>query len=84
MQTILRYPNRKLYSTELSRYVNHEHLFGLIADDKTFVVIDSVTNEDVTSEILCSMAAKAVTDGHVLMSDVKLICHRAAFKVKSA
>lgn len=81
---VLRYPNRKLYSLNQNRYISHKEIFKLIAESKTFVVVDNQTNVDVTEEVLRSMAASAITDGFVLMSDVKLILYRTSSKKGAA
>lgn len=52
MKIIKRYPNRKLYDTEASRYVNLEELAQLIREGVDLKVMDARTGEDLTSVIL--------------------------------
>lgn len=49
---IRRYPNRRLYDTEESRYVSLDDLKRLVLSATSFEVKDSKTHEDVTHAIL--------------------------------
>lgn len=46
---IKRYPNRKCYDTETSRYVNLEEIERLVRDEVDIRIIDNETQEDVTA-----------------------------------
>ena len=45
---IKKYPNRRLYDTSGSRYINLEDIAGLIRSGKDVQVIDAQTGEDIT------------------------------------
>jgi len=52
MKIIKRYPNRKLYDTEESRYVNLDELARLVREGVELKVVDARTGEDLTSVVL--------------------------------
>jgi polyhydroxyalkanoate synthesis repressor PhaR len=45
---IKKYPNRRLYDTAGSRYINLEDIAGLIREGKDLQVVDAQTGEDLT------------------------------------
>ena len=49
---IKKYPNRRLYDTELSRYITLADVRELVTQGAVFKVIDTNTNEDLTRNIL--------------------------------
>lgn len=51
-KTYIRYKNRKIYSKELSQYVNLNDLVDDIRGGYTVTVIDNVTKNDVTDAVL--------------------------------
>jgi len=59
---IKKYPNRRLYDTEHSKYVNLEYILGLIKEHRDFQVIDSKTEEDQTKSILLQIITEQETD----------------------
>jgi polyhydroxyalkanoate synthesis repressor PhaR len=50
--TIKKYPNRRLYDTSKSQYVNLEAIRELVMSGKEFEVVDSKTGENLTKGIL--------------------------------
>ncbi len=52
MIVIKRYPNRRLYDTESSRYITLEDLAVLIGENREVKVVDSRTDEDLTRRVL--------------------------------
>lgn len=50
--TIKKYPNRRLYDTSKSQYVNLEAIKDLVMSHKEFEVVDSKTGENLTKSIL--------------------------------
>ncbi len=46
---IKRYPNRKLYDTQNSCYITLDHIAQLIKEGEDVTIIDTKTNEDLTS-----------------------------------
>ena len=59
MIVIKKYPNRRLYNTSTSSYINLEGILALIRDDLTVQIIDSKSHTDVTTETLLSMAVNS-------------------------
>jgi len=49
---IKKYPNRRLYDTELSSYIKLNDIRKLVLKNIEFEILDSKTNEDVTNYIL--------------------------------
>lgn len=52
MITIKKYPNRRLYDTSKSQYVNLDAIKELVMNHKEFEVVDSKTGENLTKSIL--------------------------------
>ena len=52
MRTIKKYPNRRLYDTEDSKYITLEDISVLVFENKEFVVVDAKTENDLTRNIL--------------------------------
>jgi polyhydroxyalkanoate synthesis repressor PhaR len=55
IRTIKRYSNRKLYDTELHRYLKLAELRGLVREGKEWQAVDAVTGADITSTILAEI-----------------------------
>ena len=49
---IKKYPNRRLYDTECSKYITLEDIRVLVIENGEFVVIDAKTKKDITKNIL--------------------------------
>jgi len=58
MPLIKRYPNRKLYDTEAKRYVSLEGVADLIRQGAEVKVIDYVTGEEITNQVLAQVIAE--------------------------
>jgi len=52
MRTIKKYPNRRLYDTEDSKYITLEDISVLVFENKEFVVVDAKTENDLTRNTL--------------------------------
>ena len=52
---IRKYPNRRLYDTEISNYVPFSHLKELVIKGVEFYIEDVKTKEDVTRNVLINM-----------------------------
>lgn len=52
MVIIKKYPNRRLYDTSSSQYINLEYIKQLVTEHKEFKVIDSKSEADLTKNIL--------------------------------
>jgi len=59
--TIKRYPNRRLYDTTKSHYVNLDYIRELVIANQEFKIIDSKTNEDKTRSILIQIISEEET-----------------------
>lgn len=65
---IKKYPNRRLYDTEISRYITLEDVRQLVLDGVDFCVKDVKTDEDLTRSILLQIIAEQEHDGDPLFS----------------
>ncbi len=54
---INKYPNRRLYDTEISRYITLEEVRQLVLTGVEFTIIDKRTKEDITRSILLQVIA---------------------------
>ena len=57
-RVIKKYPNRRLYDTEESRYIRLADVRNLVLEDVAFVVIDKKTGNDITRSILLQVIAE--------------------------
>lgn len=64
MITIKKYPNRRLYDTSQSKYVNLDYILELIREHKDFEVVDSKTGDDHTKNILLQIISEQETEEH--------------------
>lgn len=58
MITIKKYPNRRLYDTSKSQYINLDTIRELVMEHKEFAVIDSKSEEDLTKSILLQIISE--------------------------
>ena len=76
--TIKRYPNRRLYDTTRSQYINLDYIRELVISNQDFEILDSKTKEDKTRSILIQIISEAETSAQQsLLTNVllkKLIC----------
>lgn len=61
MIKIKRYPNRRLYDTTKSHYVNLNYIRELVIANKEFKIVDSKTDEDKTRSILIQIISEEET-----------------------
>ena len=66
---ITKYPNRRLYDTEESRYVTLADIRNLVIHKTDFVVIDRKTNEEITRSILLQVITEQEQSGESVMSE---------------
>ena len=52
VRVIKKYPNRRLYDTEVSKYITLEHVHQLVLEQVPFVVQDAKSKADITRSIL--------------------------------
>ena len=65
---ITKYPNRRLYDTEESRYVTLADIRKLVIGKVDFVVVDRKTDEDITRSILLQVITEQEQHGESVMS----------------
>ena len=66
---IKKYPNRRLYDTEVSRYVTLEDVRALVLEEVPFQIRDARTNEDLTRSILLQIIMEQEADGEPMFSE---------------
>ena len=67
-RVIKKYPNRRLYDTEISSYITIEDVRQLIVDNEDFEVRDARSGEDLTRQVLLQIIAEHEQDGEPMLS----------------
>ncbi|WP_036211779.1 polyhydroxyalkanoate synthesis repressor PhaR [Novilysobacter arseniciresistens] len=67
-RVIKKYPNRRLYDTEISSYITIEDVRQLIVDGEEFEVRDARSGEDLTRQVLLQIIAEHEQDGEPVLS----------------
>ena len=62
MIQIKKYPNRRLYDTSQSKYINVEYILELIKKHEDFEIVDSKSGEDHTKSILMQIISEQESD----------------------
>jgi len=75
---IKKYPNRRLYDTEISSYITIEDVRQLIIDNEVFEVRDAKTGDDLTRQVLLQIIAEHEQDGQPMLS-TQLLSHLIRF-----
>lgn len=68
LRIIKKYPNRRLYDTEISSYITIEDVRQLIIDGEEFEVRDAKSGEDLTRSVLLQIIAGQESDGEPMLS----------------
>jgi len=68
LRVIKKYPNRRLYDTEISSYVTIEDVRQLVVDGETFEVRDARTGDDITRTVLLQIISEHEEHGQPLFS----------------
>lgn len=68
-RVIKKYPNRRLYDTEESRYITLADVRDLVLKKTAFVVIDKKTGQDITRSILLHVIIEQEQHGEAVMSE---------------
>ena len=68
-RTIKKYPNRRLYDTEESRYITLADVKELVVNKIDFTVIDKKSGDDITRSILLQVIAEQEQRGDPIMSE---------------
>jgi len=65
---IKKYPNRRLYDTEESRYITLSDIRDLVRNKVDFTVIDKKSGDDITRSILLQVISEQEQQGDAVMS----------------
>jgi len=68
VRTIRKYPNRRLYDTQESRYITLNDIRQLVIEEQDFKVIDKKTGKNITRSILLHVIAEQEERGESMMS----------------
>ena len=68
IRTIKKYPNRRLYDTEISSYITLEEVRQLVLDGETFEVRDAKSGEDLTRSVLLQIISEHEEKGQPMLS----------------
>ena len=68
IRIIKKYPNRRLYDTEISSYITLEDVRQLIVDNEAFEVRDAKTGDDLTRAVLLQIISEHEDDGQPMLS----------------
>lgn len=68
-RVIKKYPNRRLYDTEESRYITLADVKDLVIHKTEFVVIDKKSGDDITRPILLQVISEQEQHGEAIMSE---------------
>ncbi len=72
VRIIKKYPNRRLYDTEISKYITMENLKNLVLEGIDFKVIDVKSEEDLTRSVLLQIIAEQEHGGEPIFSTESL------------
>lgn len=73
MITIKKYPNRRLYDTSKSEYINVDDILVMVQSHTDFQIVDSKTGEDQTKTILLQIISEQeVNEGRSLLTNTLL------------
>ena len=78
IRIIKKYPNRRLYDTEISSYITIEDVRQLIVDGESFEVRDAKTGDDLTRTVLLQIITEQEQDGEPILS-TQLLSHIIRF-----
>jgi polyhydroxyalkanoate synthesis repressor PhaR len=68
LRIIKKYPNRRLYDTEISRYITLDEIRQLVLDGVEFAVQDSRDGSDITRSILLQVISEQEEGGNPIFS----------------
>lgn len=70
---IKKYPNRRLYDTEVSRYITLNDVRDLVLARKQFKVVDKQSGEDITRSILLQVISEEEEGGNPMFTTEVLV-----------
>lgn len=65
---IKKYPNRRLYDTEESRYITLADIKRLVVEKVDFIVVEKKTGKDITRSIMLQVISEQEQSGEPIMS----------------
>ncbi len=68
-RVIRKYPNRRLYDTEESRYITLDDIHRLVTEERSFTVIDKKSGNDLTRLVLLQVISELEQDGNAVFSE---------------
>jgi len=68
-RVIKKYPNRRLYDSEESRYITLADVRQLVIDERSFVVIDKKTGGDITRAVLLQVISDQEQHSESVLSE---------------
>ena len=68
LRIVKKYPNRRLYDTEESRYITLADIRRLVLEEIDFVVVDKNSQKDITRNILLQVISEQEQSGNPIMS----------------
>ena len=68
VRIIKKYPNRRLYDTEISSYITLEEVRQLVLDDEDFEVRDAKTGDDLTRSVLLQIISEHEETGQPMFT----------------
>lgn len=68
LRTIKKYPNRRLYDTEISSYITLEEVRQLVIDNEEFEVRDAKTGDDLTRSVLLQIISEHEEHGQPMFT----------------
>lgn len=68
IRIIKKYPNRRLYDTEISSYITLEEVRQLVLDGEDFEVRDAKTGDDLTRTVLLQIITEHEGDGQPMFT----------------
>jgi polyhydroxyalkanoate synthesis repressor PhaR len=72
LRIIKKYPNRRLYDTERSKYITLHEIRELVLGEVPFIVVDQKTDEDITRSILLQIIFEQESETNPLFSNDNL------------
>ncbi len=73
MKLIKRYPNRRLYDTEIKKYITLNTIRDYIKTYQQFEIVDSKSGGDLTRNVLLQVLTEVESEGHASVLTNKML-----------